>query len=77
MTPVTHYEVYQVKYDRWALRQRFSAAEEERATQAARELEVSSGLAVQVEQPARVFQILEPDVVQSRAWERLLLVPQA
>ena len=48
MKPVTNYEVYQVKFDRWALRQRLTARDQDRAIEIGRQLEVESGLAVQV-----------------------------
>ena len=48
MKPVTNYEVYQVKFDRWALRQRLTARDQDRATEIGRQMEAESGLAVQV-----------------------------
>lgn len=48
MKPITTYEVYQVRFDRWALRQRLTAREQDEAVEAGRELEANSGLPVQV-----------------------------
>ena len=48
MTPVTNYEVYQVKFDRWALRQRLTGREQDRAAEIGRQMEVDSGLPVLV-----------------------------
>lgn len=48
MKPVTNYEVYQVKFDRWALRQRLTGREQDRAVEIGRQMEVDSGLPVLV-----------------------------
>ena len=48
MKPVTNFEVYQVKFDRWALRQRLAAHDQDRALELGRQMEAESGLAVQV-----------------------------
>lgn len=48
MKPITTFEVYQVKFDRWALRLRLTAREQEQAIEAGRQMEQSSGLPVQV-----------------------------
>jgi adenylate cyclase len=48
MKPVTHYEVYQVKFDRWVLRARMAGAALERAVEIGRERESETGLPVQV-----------------------------
>ena len=48
MKPITNYEVYQVKFDRWALRQRLTSRDQDRAIEIGRLMEVESGVAVQV-----------------------------
>lgn len=48
MKPITTYEVYQVRFDRWALRQRLAARDQDKAIEAGREMEANSGLPVQV-----------------------------
>ncbi|MHB1207106.1 MAG: hypothetical protein ACYCZX_16170, partial [Rhodospirillaceae bacterium] len=48
MKPVTNYEVYQVKFDRWALRQRLTGREQDRAVEIGRQMELDSGLPVLV-----------------------------
>jgi adenylate cyclase len=48
MKPITDYEVYQVKFDRWALRQRLTGREQDRAVEIGRQMEVDSGQPVLV-----------------------------
>src|SRR5947209_6842705 len=48
MKPVTHFEVYQIKYDRWVLRARMAGAALERAVDVGRERESDTGLPVQI-----------------------------
>lgn len=48
MKPITTYEVYQVKFDRWALRLRLTSREQDKAIEAGRVMEQESGLPVQV-----------------------------
>ena len=48
MKPVTHFEVYQVKFDRWVLRDRIAGAALERAVDVARQRESDTGLPVQI-----------------------------
>ncbi len=48
MKPITTYEVYQVKFDRWALHQRLAAHDQDKAIEAGRVLEASTGIPVQV-----------------------------
>ncbi len=48
MKPITTYEVYQVKFDRWALCQRLAAHEREKAIEEGRQLEMAAGLPAQV-----------------------------
>ncbi len=48
MKPLTTYEVYQVRFDRWALRLRFASREQDKAIEAGRQMEQSSGTPVLV-----------------------------
>lgn len=48
MKPITTFEVYQVKFDRWALCQRLTTREEDKAVEAGRALEAATGMPVQV-----------------------------
>lgn len=48
MKPITTFEVYQVKFDHWALCKRLASREEDKAIEAGRALEASTGMPVQV-----------------------------